>query len=51
MRRREFITQYGERSLVPLCEARLGRIGVDEWLAAHRQQPHRASANRRVGAP
>jgi uncharacterized protein YbjT (DUF2867 family) len=33
-----------ERSLVPLGEARLGRIGLDEWLRAHR-----ASANRRSG--
>jgi uncharacterized protein YbjT (DUF2867 family) len=31
-----------ELSLVPLGEARLGRIGLDEWLRAHR-----ASANRR----
>jgi uncharacterized protein YbjT (DUF2867 family) len=26
-----------ERSLVPLGEARLGRIGLDEWLRAHRK--------------
>src|SRR5512144_58211 len=25
-----------QRSLVPLAEARLGRIGLDEWLRAHR---------------
>ncbi len=28
-----------ERSLVPLGEARLGRIGFDEWLRPHRQEP------------
>ena len=36
-----------ERSLVPLGEARLGRIGLDEWLRAHRKEPDLASANQR----
>jgi uncharacterized protein YbjT (DUF2867 family) len=39
--------QVVERSLVPLGEARLGRVGLDEWLRAHRKQPASASANRR----
>jgi uncharacterized protein YbjT (DUF2867 family) len=34
--------QVEESSLVPLGEARLGRIGLDEWLSSHP-----ASANRR----
>ncbi len=34
-----------ERSLVPLAEARLGRIGLDEWLRRHRRRPDRAAAN------
>jgi hypothetical protein len=38
-----------ERSFVPLGEARLGRIGFDEWLRRLRADP--ASANRRIGAP
>jgi uncharacterized protein YbjT (DUF2867 family) len=33
--------RVGERSLVPLGEARLGRIGLDEWL---RRSPARARA-------
>ena len=33
-----------EHSLVPLGEARLGRIGLDEWFRAHRQRPDPASA-------
>jgi uncharacterized protein YbjT (DUF2867 family) len=37
-----------ERSLVPLTEARLGRIGLDEWLRAHKKEPDPASANRRT---
>jgi uncharacterized protein YbjT (DUF2867 family) len=36
-----------ERSLAPLGEARLGRIGLDEWLRAHRKEPDPESANRR----
>ena len=36
-----------ERSLVPLSEARLGRIGLDEWLRAHRKEPDLASADQR----
>jgi uncharacterized protein YbjT (DUF2867 family) len=37
-----------ERSLVPLGEARLGRIGLDEWLRrSGGQEPDPASANRR----
>jgi uncharacterized protein YbjT (DUF2867 family) len=39
-----------ERSLVPLGEARLGRIGSTNGSAAHRQEPEPASANRRLGA-
>ena len=31
-----------ERSLVPLGEARLGRIRLDEWLRAHRKTPDQA---------
>ena len=39
-----------ERSLVPLGEARLGRIGLDEWLRRSRQKrPDLASGNRRRG--
>jgi uncharacterized protein YbjT (DUF2867 family) len=37
--------QVEERSLVPLGEARLGRIGLDEWLGARRKEP--APAKRR----
>jgi uncharacterized protein YbjT (DUF2867 family) len=33
-----------ERSLVPLSEPRLGRIGLDEWLRAHRPSADRRSA-------
>ena len=33
-----------ELSLVPLGEARLGRIGLDEWLRAHRAPANRRSA-------
>jgi uncharacterized protein YbjT (DUF2867 family) len=33
-----------ELSLVPLGEARLGRIGLDEWLRAHRASANRGSA-------
>jgi hypothetical protein len=29
---RYFGGRVGERSLVPLSDARLGRIGFDEWL-------------------
>jgi uncharacterized protein YbjT (DUF2867 family) len=36
-----------EHSLVPLGEARLGRIGSTNGSAAHGQQPDPASANRR----
>jgi uncharacterized protein YbjT (DUF2867 family) len=39
--------QVEERSLVPLGEARLGRIGLDEWLRAHRKEPAPASAYQR----
>src|SRR5689334_13374738 len=37
---RYFGGRVEERSLVPLAEARLGRIGLDEWLRRH--QPARA---------
>jgi hypothetical protein len=40
-----------EHSFLPLGEARLGRIGFDEWLLAHRQEPDPGCANRRIGAP
>ncbi len=33
-----------ERSLVPLGEARLGRIGLDEWLRAHGPSANQRSA-------
>jgi uncharacterized protein YbjT (DUF2867 family) len=33
-----------ERSLVPLGAARLGRIGLDEWLRAHAPSANRRSA-------
>src|ERR1700757_3206535 len=36
---RYFGGRVEERSLVPLGEARLGHIGLDEWLAAHSQNP------------
>jgi uncharacterized protein YbjT (DUF2867 family) len=36
-----------EHSLVPLGEARLGRIGFEEWLSRSQKQPDPASANRR----
>jgi uncharacterized protein YbjT (DUF2867 family) len=36
-----------ERSLVPLSEARLGRIGLDEWLRRSGKEPQPESANRR----
>jgi uncharacterized protein YbjT (DUF2867 family) len=36
--------QVEERSLVPLGEARLGRIGLDEWLRAHPAPANRRSA-------
>ena len=34
-----------ELSLVPLSEARLGRIGLDEWLRAHPASANRRSAS------
>jgi hypothetical protein len=34
---RYFGGRVEERSLVPLGEARLGRIGFDEWLRRSRQ--------------
>jgi uncharacterized protein YbjT (DUF2867 family) len=37
--------QVEERSLVPLGEARLGRIDLDEWHHAHKQWPDPLSAN------
>jgi uncharacterized protein YbjT (DUF2867 family) len=37
--------QVEERSLVPLGEARLGRIGLDEWLRAHPAPAKRRSAS------
>ena len=37
-----------ERSLVPLHEARLGRIGLDEWLLAHTRKPNPAAPDRRT---
>jgi uncharacterized protein YbjT (DUF2867 family) len=40
-----------ERSLVPLGEARLGRIGFDEWLRRSRAAADPGSANRSIGAP
>ena len=36
---RYFGGRVEERSLVPLDEARLGRIGFDEWLRRSRQEP------------
>jgi uncharacterized protein YbjT (DUF2867 family) len=36
-----------EKSLVPLGEARLGRIGLDEWLRRSQAKADPASANRR----
>lgn len=39
-----------ERSLVPLGEARHGRIGLNEWLRAHRKEPDPASTNRGTAA-
>jgi len=42
--------QVGERSLVPLGEARLGRIGLDEWLLAHKKAPQAASAEARTAS-
>ena len=40
-----------ERSLVPLGEARLGRIGFDDGSAAHRQEPDPASEVRPAISP
>ena len=42
-----------EHSLVPLGEARLGRIGLDEWLRRSQAQPDPAAANRgpKAGGP
>ena len=48
---RYFGGRVEERSLVPLGEARLGRIAFDNGSAAHKQQPDPGSANRRIGAP
>jgi uncharacterized protein YbjT (DUF2867 family) len=39
--------QVEERSLVPLGEARLGRINLDEWLHARKKGPDPVSVNRR----
>jgi uncharacterized protein YbjT (DUF2867 family) len=36
--------QVEERSLVPLGEARLGRIGLDEWLSSHPAPANRRNA-------
>src|SRR5215813_6713322 len=47
---RYFGGRVEEHSLVPLGEARLGRIGLDEWLRSQ-QEPDPASTNRRIGAP
>jgi uncharacterized protein YbjT (DUF2867 family) len=44
---RYFGGRVEERSLVPLGEARLGRIGLDEWLHRSRAGAGSASANRR----
>jgi uncharacterized protein YbjT (DUF2867 family) len=44
---RYFGGRVEERSLVPLGEARLGRIGLDEWLRRSQAKPEPASANRR----
>src|SRR5215216_4964808 len=38
-----------ERSLVPLGEARLGHVGLDEWLRRSRARGDRPSANRKRG--
>jgi uncharacterized protein YbjT (DUF2867 family) len=37
--------QVEERSLVPLGEARVGRIGLDEWLRAHAPSAKQRSAS------
>jgi uncharacterized protein YbjT (DUF2867 family) len=39
-----------ERSLVPLGEARLGRIALDEWLRAHGKKAGPASDRRRTAS-
>jgi uncharacterized protein YbjT (DUF2867 family) len=44
---RYFGGRVEEKSLVPLGEARLGRIGLDEWLRRSQQKPDPASAKRR----
>jgi hypothetical protein len=41
---RYFGGRVEERSLVPLGEARLGRIALDEWLRRSQAQPDPASA-------
>src|ERR671918_904643 len=40
---RYFGGRVEERSLVPLGEARLGRIGLDEWLRRHSESPNQPS--------
>jgi uncharacterized protein YbjT (DUF2867 family) len=47
---RYFGGRVEERSLVPLGEARLGRIGFDEWLRRSQAAAWFASANRRRAA-
>jgi uncharacterized protein YbjT (DUF2867 family) len=44
---RYFGTELNDRSLTPGDRPRLGRVGLDEWLRAHRKEPAPASANRR----
>jgi uncharacterized protein YbjT (DUF2867 family) len=49
---RYFGGRVEEHSLVPLGEARLGRIGLDEWLRRFTDKSLiPAAANRRIGAP
>ena len=48
---RYFGGRVEERSLVPLGEARLGRIGMDEWLADKSLIPHPPTEGPKAGGP